>query len=200
MTKNWRLDFALAGTLIRKVNPSTIRTIVFFCLITAACASETLNTLVNASAVFLAAILQQLATVQNDPTPTILAEKTISYAKAKTAYFTALRDAVPELEDIATGREARPPEVDMFAQTFSVAGEKQEKAADAATEVLLKRFEGNPDVQKAKVDFDCAQEVEERFHRDFAGLDFTFDGSEKAHKVGQGAKVQLLVDGKLKSA
>jgi hypothetical protein len=30
--------------------------------------------------------------------------------------------------------------VDMFAQTFSVAGEKQEKAADEATAILLKRF------------------------------------------------------------
>jgi hypothetical protein len=177
MTKNWRLDFALAGTLIRKVNPSMIRfmlrTIVFFCLITAACASETLNTLVNASAGFSAAVLQQLATVQIDPTPTKFAEKTISYAKAKTSYFTALREAVPELEDIATGQEARPPEVDMFAQTFSVAGEKQEKAADEATAILLKRFEGNPDVEKAKVNFDRAQEVEERFHKDFDGVDFT---------------------------
>jgi hypothetical protein len=169
MTKNWRLDFALAGTLIRKVNPSMIRlllrTIVFFCLITSAFASESLDALVNASAGFSAAILQQLAAVQGDPTPTEFAQKTVAYAKAKTAYFTALREAVPELEDIATGQEPKPPEVDMFAQTFSVAGEKQEKAADAATEVLLKRFEGNPDVEKAKADFDRAQEVEERFHR-----------------------------------
>jgi hypothetical protein len=84
------LDFALAGTLIRKVNPSLIRfmlqTIVFFCVITAAFASETLNTLVNASAGFSTAILQQLGTVQGDPTPTNLAEKTISCAKAKTAF------------------------------------------------------------------------------------------------------------------
>jgi hypothetical protein len=61
----------------------------------------------------------------------------------------------------------------MFAQTFSVAGEKQEKAADKETAALLKRFEGNPDVEKAKVDFDRAQEVEERFHKDFDGIDFT---------------------------
>jgi hypothetical protein len=59
------------------------RTIVFFCLITAACASETLNTLVNASAGFSAAILQQLATVQSDPTPTKFAEKTIRMRKRK---------------------------------------------------------------------------------------------------------------------
>ena len=69
--------------------------------------------------------------------------------------------------NIATGQEARPPEVDMFAQTFSVAAEKQEKAADEATEVLLKRFEGNPDIEKARAEFERAQEVEERFHQDF---------------------------------
>jgi hypothetical protein len=150
-----------------------LRAMVLFGLATSAIASETLNALVNASAGFSAAILQQLAAVQGDPMPTTLAEKTISYAKAKTAYFTALRDAVPELEDIATGQEARPPELDQFAQTFSVAGEKQEKVADEATQVLLKRFEGNPDVEKAKVDFENAQKVEERFHKDFDGVDFT---------------------------
>ena len=75
--------------------------------------------------------------------------------------------------NIAMGREARPPEADKFAEAFSVAGEKQEKAADEATAALLKRFQGNPDVEKAKVDFDRAQEVEEKFHKDFDGLDFT---------------------------
>jgi hypothetical protein len=180
MTKNWRLDFALAGTLIRKVNPSMIRlmlrTIVFFCLITSAFASETLDTLVNASAGFSTAILQQLAVCQarqGHPTPTTLAEKTISYAKAKTAYFTALRDAVPELEDIATGKEARPPELDTFAAAFAVAGENQEKAADEETAALLKRFSGSPNVQKARVEFERAQKAKELFHRDFDGIDFT---------------------------
>ena len=80
---------------------------------------------------------------------------------------------MPDLANIATGKEQRPPEVDMFAQTFSVAGEKQEKAADRMTAALLKRFEGNPDLEKAKVDFDRAQEVEKRFHLDFDGQDFT---------------------------
>jgi hypothetical protein len=84
-----------------------------------------------------------------------------------------LREAVPELMNIAMGREARPPEVDKFAGAFSVAGEKQEKAADEATAILLKRFEGNPDIEKAKAEFDRAQKVEERFHKDFDGADFT---------------------------
>jgi hypothetical protein len=64
------------------------------------------------------------------------------------------------------------PELDTFAAAFAVAGENQEKAADKATKILLKRFGGNPHVEKAKVDCDHAQEVEERFRRDFDGLDF----------------------------
>ena len=39
---------------------------------------------------------------------------------------------------IATGKEPRPPELDKFAAVFSVAGEKQEKAADEETAILLK--------------------------------------------------------------
>jgi hypothetical protein len=51
---------------------------------------------------------QQLEVVQNNPSPARL-EKTVEYAKAKTAYCQALRAAMPELIDIATGRQARPP-------------------------------------------------------------------------------------------
>jgi hypothetical protein len=38
---------------------------------------------------------------------------------------------------------------------------------------LLKRFSGNPDVENAKVEFERAQKVEEKFHKDFDGVDFT---------------------------
>jgi hypothetical protein len=37
---------------------------------------------------------------------------------------------VSELMKIATGKEARPLELDTFAAAFAVAGEKQEMAAD----------------------------------------------------------------------
>ena len=74
---------------------------------------------------------------------------------------------------IATGKEERPPELDTFAAAFAVAGERQKRGADEATLVLLKRFSGNPDVQKAKMDFELAQKVEEKFHKDFDGVDFT---------------------------
>jgi hypothetical protein len=73
---------------------------------------------------------------------------------------------------IATGREARPPELDIFAAAFAVAGEKQEISADQETLALLKRFSHNPDVEKAAVEFERAQRVEERFHKDFDGQDF----------------------------
>jgi hypothetical protein len=111
----------------------------------------------------------------------------IDYAEAKTPYFKALRAELPELLKIATGKEARdPPELDTFAAAFAVAGEKQEMVADQETMVLLKRFSRNPDVQKARAEFDCAQKVKEKFHHDFDGVDFTgksippYDKSENA--------------------
>jgi len=149
------------------------RAIVFFGLTTSAFASATLDVLVNASASLSATIQQQLEMLQSNPSPAECAEKTIDYAEAKTAYFKALRAEVPELMKIATGKEARPPELDTFAAAFAVAGENQEKVADEQTAVLLKRFSGSPNVQKAKAAFDQAQSVEERFPHDFAEVDFT---------------------------
>ena len=74
---------------------------------------------------------------------------------------------------IATGKEERPPELDTFAAAFAVTGEKQEMVADQETLALLKRFSRDPDVEKARAEFDRAQKVEERFHKDFDGLGFT---------------------------
>jgi hypothetical protein len=50
--------------------------------------------------------------LQSNPSPAEFAEKTIDYAESKTAYFKALRAEIPELIKIATGKEARPPELD----------------------------------------------------------------------------------------
>jgi hypothetical protein len=149
------------------------RAIVFFGLITSASASATLDMLVNAATSFSATIQQQLETLQSGPSAAELAEKTIDYAESKTAYFNALRAEMPELMKIATGKEARPPELDTFAAASAVAGEDQEQAADKETLVLLKRFSGNPAIEKAKAEFERAQEVEDRFHKDFDGIDFT---------------------------
>src|SRR6516164_4677570 len=120
------------------------RMLVFFGLITPAFASQTLDALVSAAANFSAAIQQQLATIQSNPSPARLAEKTIEYAQAKTAFCQALRAAMPELINIATGRQARPPELDKFATAFAISDEKQEKVADQKTMMFLKRFSRNP--------------------------------------------------------
>jgi hypothetical protein len=77
------------------------------------------------------------------------------------------------LMKIATGKEERPPELDTFAAAFAVAGEDQAKVADGETFVLLKRFSGIRDVEKARMEFERAQKVEERLHKEFDGLDFT---------------------------
>jgi hypothetical protein len=147
--------------------------IAFFALATSVFAGERLNALVTAAQDFSVAIQEQLAAVQSDISATQLVEKTVTYAKAKTAYFNALRAEMPEMTDIATGRQPRPSDLDKFPATFTVAGEKQEKTADQETLILLQRFSGNPGVEKARAEFGRAQETEERFHHDFDGVDFT---------------------------
>ena len=46
---------------------------------------------------------------------------------------------MPELTNLATGRESRPQEVDKFRDEFQVSGEIQEGAADKETAALLER-------------------------------------------------------------
>jgi hypothetical protein len=147
-----------------------LRTLVFFSLITSAHAS--LDDLVNAAQSFAAAIDQQITTDQSDPAPTEFAQKTMAYTDSKITYYTELRAAMPELTNIATGREPRPREVDKFRDAFRVSGGIQEIAADKETAALLERFSGHPEVQKAAAEFDHAQKLEETFLKDFEGQDF----------------------------
>jgi hypothetical protein len=69
------------------------RLTVFFTLATLVFAAGTLDALVNAAQGFALAIQQQLAAGQSITTPAELAEKTLLYAAAKTAYYEALRAA-----------------------------------------------------------------------------------------------------------
>ena len=147
--------------------------VIFFGLAAPAFASATLDALVNAAARFSAAIGQQLVMLKNDPAPAEFTEKTVAYAEAKTAYFTALREEMPELNNIATRRKLQLLQLDNFIMAFSLASEKQQKVADEKTRVLLKRLSGDPDVDKAGVEFERAQKTEESFHEDFDGIDFT---------------------------
>ena len=146
--------------------------VIFFGLAAPPSASATLDALVNAAARFSAAIGQQLVMVQNDPAPAEFAEKTVAYEQAKTAYFMALREEMPELINIATRRKLRPLQLENFIIAFAVGGKKQEEPADEKTLVLLLRFSGNRDVKEARAEFERAGEIEEAFHKDFDGVDF----------------------------
>jgi hypothetical protein len=145
--------------------------IVFFALITSVFAGEGLEALANAASSFSAAIEGQLAVIRRDPAAAEFAKTTVLYAEAKTAYFKALRDEMPELLDIVEGREATPPELEKFTQAFSETGEEEE-IVDKETIALLKRFVGNPDVEKARAEFESAEKLEEAFYRDFDGKEF----------------------------
>jgi hypothetical protein len=102
-----------------------------------------------------------------------LPKKRLRMRKRNRPYFNALRTAMPELENIATGKEPRPRELDQFATNFSLAGEEQEQAADEATLFLPKRLSFDPDPEKARAEFERAQKAEERLHKDLDGLDFS---------------------------
>ena len=118
------------GKDLRKALGYGVFGVIFFGLTASAFASAPLDLLVNAAARFSAAIWQQLVMVQNDPAPQKFAEKTLAYAEAKVACFRAKRNEMPELINIASGKEPRS-QLDRFAGAFSVAGEKQEKVAVA---------------------------------------------------------------------
>jgi hypothetical protein len=76
--------------------------IAFFAFATSLFAGERLNALVTAAQDFSVALQEQLAVAQSDISATQLVEKTVSYAKAKTAYYKALR---AEMTDVAPGRQ-----------------------------------------------------------------------------------------------
>jgi hypothetical protein len=149
-----------------------LRLILFLGIVTTALASVTLDALDSAAQSFSIAIDQQWTIAQSDPSPATLAENTIAYSSAKISYYTALREAMPELTVIATRREPRPPQVNKFRDAFETAGALREIAAAKATEVLLQRYGALPDVQKATAEFDQAHKIEERFVKDFEGQDF----------------------------
>jgi hypothetical protein len=141
-------------------------------LATSALASPNLDVLVNAAASFSVTINQQLQMLHSNPWVAAFTEKTIDYADAKTAYFEALRAALPILTNAPRDEEERSPEIDKFAAALAVAGEEQEKAADQETLALFVRFAHDPRVEKARVEFERAKKVEQSFRKDFDGLGF----------------------------
>ena len=51
-------------------------------------------------------------------------------------------------------------------------GEKQQEEAEQDTETGLQRMPSSPDIERARLEFERAQTVEEGFHKDFDGLDY----------------------------
>jgi hypothetical protein len=146
------------------------RAIVFFTLAASTLAGPNLDILVNAAASFSITINQQLQMLRSNPSVAAFAEKTMNYAEAKRSYFEALQAALPILTNAQRDNEERSPEIDKFAAALAVAGEEQEKMADQETSALLLRFARDPRVEKARVEFERAQKVEQAFRKDFDEL------------------------------
>ena len=90
---------------------AVFRLTVFFALITSVFADGTLDALVNAAEGFAVAIQQQIAAVRSITSATELADKTISYAKAKTVYYHALRSGDAGIDRHRDWQETAIPEI-----------------------------------------------------------------------------------------
>jgi hypothetical protein len=112
-----------------------------------------------------AGVQQQLESSKTIHCPAIFAAKTIEYQPCG--------KAVPELMNVAMGRRPRPPKVNQFAAAFRGRWRKTGDGCGPRDAGLLKRFSRDPGVAKARLEFERAQRVEERFHKDFDALNFT---------------------------
>ena len=96
--------------------------------------------------------------------------------KQKRPYFTVLREEMPSRR----AKKLRPIQLDKSA-AFSVAGEKQEKAADEGTVVLLERFSGKSGIRACSKN---RRELSQEFRPDrlsdlfpWSGNPFLLDGA-----------------------
>src|SRR5271157_2404347 len=81
-----------------------------------------LQDLVSASNDFEVEMIEHEHVLEQNPSATELAASTLKYAKAKERYFAELRNSVPTLVDMATGKT---PKVDKIREIFSGYGEAQ---------------------------------------------------------------------------
>jgi len=65
---------------------------------------------------------------------------------------------------------ARPLALEKFAAAFSTTGEPKQMSVEEKKAALLEHFSGDPDVEKARVEIEHAQEIEETFDKDFNGV------------------------------
>src|SRR5271165_689472 len=103
----------------------TMRTFLLLCLLSSTLFAANLQDLVSASNDFEVAMIEHEHVLERNPSATELAASTLKYAKAKERYFAALRNSVPTLVDMATGKT---PELDRLLEIFSGYGETQGKA------------------------------------------------------------------------
>jgi len=100
------------------------------CLLPSTIFAAGLQDLVSASNDFEVEMIEHEHVLEQNPSATELAASTLKYAKAKERYFAELRNSVPTLVDMATGKT---PKVDKIREIFSGYGEAQGRQIEAAT-------------------------------------------------------------------
>jgi hypothetical protein len=150
-----------------------MRGFFLLCLLTSAIYAGDLGDLVSASNDFEVAMIEHEHVLERSPSASELVASTLKYGRAKERYFVELRRSMPTLIDMATGKAPKTKETDRIREIFSGYGEAQGKQLEAATVSMLKQHEGDAEVSKAEIEFYRVQKVQDRFHKDFDGLDST---------------------------
>ncbi len=143
-----------------------LRAICYFVLVSSALAEDNIDVLLNAASSFSATIAQQLEMLEGDPSPDEFIEKTVDYAMVETAYFEALRAAIPIVEKSATHQESSS-QLQAFAAAAALANDERAEMADKNTLAFFRRLPRSAEVDQAWLDFQHAQRAEAKFHNYF---------------------------------
>jgi hypothetical protein len=147
--------------------------VFLLCLLPSATYAGNLQDLVSASNDFEVEMIEHERVLERNPSATELAASTLKYAGAKERYFVVLRESIPTLIDMTTGKTPKTPEVDKIREIFSGYGETQGNQIEAATVSMLKQRDQDAEVSKAEIEFNRVQKVRRPVSQGFrwAGLD-----------------------------
>ncbi|MBV9390405.1 MAG: hypothetical protein JOY96_00785 [Verrucomicrobia bacterium] len=144
-----------------------LRAICCLVLVSSAHAEDSMDVLLNAASSFSATVAQQLEMLDRDPSADEFAEKTVDYAMVETAYFEALRAAIPVVEK-STAHQESSLQLQAFAAAAALANDEQAEIADKYTLAFFRRLPRNAETDRAWLEFQHAQRAEAKFHDYFS--------------------------------
>ena len=119
---------------------------------------------------YVAAMKAVLAISDDSDCPELVA-KANDYAAAKGAYYTAAREAMPALLQIAKGEKTDSGYGNELTQIFRGFGEDSDEAASGAPEAKLNQCPTSDQRDQARLAVEHAKQTAEQFVKDFGRLE-----------------------------